>query len=156
MTHGKTYNKSPRRINYKATRSKTNLRQNLVLYLLICSNNLLIRVKFPRNGLWLTSVHFIRKKGKRKVQGVLQSQTAALPRPQEEEEKSTELYHRPVSLTCVPCKMLEHIVCTNIIAHLDEHKLLSDRQHAFRKNRSCETQLITVINDWAKNLDAGG
>ena len=61
----------------------------------------------------------------------------------------------PVSLTCVPCKMLEHIVCTNIMAHLDEHKLLSDRQHAFRKNRSCETQLITVINDWAKILDAG-
>ena len=24
MTHGKTYNKSPRRINHKATRSKTN------------------------------------------------------------------------------------------------------------------------------------
>ena len=45
----------------------------------------------------------------------------------------------PVSLTCVPCKMLEHIVCTNIMAHLDEHKLLSDRQHTFRKNRSCET-----------------
>ena len=44
----------------------------------------------------------------------------------------------------------KHIVCTNIMAHLDEHKLLSDRQHAFRKNRSCETQLITVINDWAK------
>ena len=64
--------------------------------------------------------------------------------------------YRPVSLTCVPCKMLEHIVCTNIMAHLDEHKLLSDRQHAFRKNRSCETQLITVINDWAKILDAGG
>ena len=62
---------------------------------------------------------------------------------------------RPVSLTCVPCKMLEHIVCTNIcMAHLDEHKLLSDRQNAFRKNRSCETQLITVINDKAKILDA--
>ena len=29
---------------------------------------------------------FIRKEGKRKVQGVPQSQTAALPRPQEEEE----------------------------------------------------------------------
>ena len=64
--------------------------------------------------------------------------------------------YRPVSLTCVPCKMLEHIVCINIMAHLDEHKLLSDRQHAFRKNRSCETQLITVINDSAKSLDAGG
>ena len=64
--------------------------------------------------------------------------------------------YRPVSLTYVACKMLEHIVCTNIMAHLDEHELLSDRQHAFRKNRSCETQLITVINDWATILDAGG
>ena len=30
---------------------------------------------------------------------------------------------------------------------------LSDRQHAFRKWHSCETQLTTVINDWAKILD---
>ena len=42
------------------------------------------------------------------------------------------------------------------MAHLDEHKLLSDRQHAFRKRHSCETELITVINDWAKILDNGG
>ena len=39
------------------------------------------------------------------------------------------------------------------MAHLDEYKLLSDRQHAFRKGHSCETQLTTVINDWAKILD---
>ena len=42
------------------------------------------------------------------------------------------------------------------MAHLDEYKLLSDRQHAFRKRHSCETQLTTVINDWAKILDNGG
>ena len=42
------------------------------------------------------------------------------------------------------------------MAYLDEHKLLSDRQHAFRKRHSYETQLITVINDWAKILDNGG
>ena len=59
----------------------------------------------------------------------------------------------PVSLTCVPCKLLEHIVYSNIMSRLDEHKLVSDRQHPFRKNRSCETQLTTVINDWAKILD---
>ena len=41
--------------------------------------------------------------------------------------------YRPVSLTCVPCKLLEHIVCSNIMAHLDEHRLLSENQHAFRK-----------------------
>ena len=27
--------------------------------------------------------------------------------------------YRPVSLTCVPCKLLEHIICSNIMAHLD-------------------------------------
>ena len=35
-------------------------------------------------------------------------------------------------------------------------KLLSDRQHAFRKGHSCETQLTSVINDWAKILDNRG
>ena len=29
-------------------------------------------------------------------------------------------------------------------------------QHSFRKGHSCETQLITVINDWAKILDNRG
>ena len=43
------------------------------------------------------------------------------------------------------------------MARLDEHELLSDRQHAFRKWHSCETQLTTVINDWgAKILDKKG
>ena len=107
--------------------------QNLVLYLLICSNNLLIRMKSPKE--WsLANICPLYKKG-----------DSALPSN-----------YLPVSLTCVPSKMLEHIVCTNIMAHFDEHKLLSDRQHAFRKSCSCETELITVINDWAKILDAGG
>ena len=47
--------------------------------------------------------------------------------------------YRPVSLTCVPCKLLEHIVCSNIMAHLkklDEYQLLCDRQHAFRNRHS--------------------
>ena len=42
------------------------------------------------------------------------------------------------------------------MAPLDEGKLLSDKQHAFRKWHSCETQLTTVINDWVKILDRKG
>ena len=61
--------------------------------------------------------------------------------------------YRPVSLTCIPCKLLEHIVCSNIMAHLDEHRLLSEKQHVIRKWHSCQTQPITVIDDWAKVLD---
>ena len=70
-------------------------------------------------------------------------------------DRSLACNYRPVSLTRVPCKLLEHIVCSNII-YLDEYKLLSDRQHAFRKGHSCETQLTMVINDWAKILDNRG
>ena len=68
-------------------------------------------------------------------------------------DRSLPCNYRPVSLTCVPCKLLEHIVCSNVMTHFDEHKLLSDKQHAFRKWLSCEIQLATVINDWAKILD---
>ena len=71
-------------------------------------------------------------------------------------DRSLACNYRPVSLTCVPCKLLEHIVCSNIMAHLDEHRLLSEKQHPFRKWHSCETQLITVIDDWAKILDNQG
>ena len=42
------------------------------------------------------------------------------------------------------------------MAHLEEYKLLTDRQHAFRQGHSYGTQLITVINDWAKILDNRG
>ena len=71
-------------------------------------------------------------------------------------DRSLACNYRPVSLTCVPCKLLEHIVCSNTMTHLDEYKLLSDRQHAFWKGHRCETQLTTVINDWAKILDNRG
>ena len=71
-------------------------------------------------------------------------------------DRSLSCNYRPVSLTCVPCQLLEHIVCSSIMAHLDEYKLLSDRQYAFRKGHRCETQLTTVINDWAKILDNRG
>ena len=36
-------------------------------------------------------------------------------------ERALAYNYHPVSLTCVPCKLLEHIVCPNIMAHLDEY-----------------------------------
>ena len=55
-------------------------------------------------------------------------------------DRSLACNYRPISLTCVPCKLLEYIVCTNIMAQLHEHKLLSDKQNAFKNWHSCETQ----------------
>ena len=56
-------------------------------------------------------------------------------------DRSHACNYRPVYLTCIPCKLLKYIVCSNIMAHLDEHRLLSDKQHAFRM-----LELFLVLN----------
>ena len=61
--------------------------------------------------------------------------------------------YRPISLTSITCKMLEHIITSNIMQHLDKHNILHDAQHGFRKNRSTETQLIQLIDNLAHNID---
>ena len=40
--------------------------------------------------------------------------------------------------------------------YLCTNNILSDVQHGFRKSRSCETQLITLVIDIAKSLNDGG
>ena len=44
--------------------------------------------------------------------------------------------YRPVSLPCITCKLFEHIICKHILAHLEDHKILTDLQHGFRSVRS--------------------
>ena len=58
--------------------------------------------------------------------------------------------YRPVSLTCITCKLFEHIICKHILAHLEDHKILTDLQHGFRSGRSFETQLVTTFQDLAQ------
>ena len=61
--------------------------------------------------------------------------------------------YRPVSLTCVSYKVLEHIVFRAIMDHVDFHKILVFFQHGFRSKHSCETQLVNTIEDLAKGLN---
>jgi hypothetical protein len=70
--------------------------------------------------------------------------------------KSCPANYRPVSLTSVVCKTMEHIVCSNILRHCDKHKIITDAQHGFRKRRSCETQLVLTIQDLAKSVGNRG
>ena len=39
--------------------------------------------------------------------------------------------YRPVSLTSVPCKILEQIIFHHIMGHLDAHHVLVNYQHGF-------------------------
>ena len=41
-------------------------------------------------------------------------------------------------------------ICKHILAHLEDHKILTDFQHGFRSGRSCETQLVTTFQDLAQ------
>jgi hypothetical protein len=61
--------------------------------------------------------------------------------------------YRPVSLTSVCSKLMEHIVFSSIMGHLDRHELLVDNQHGFRRGRTTETQLVQTLEDLAKELD---
>jgi hypothetical protein len=61
--------------------------------------------------------------------------------------------YRPVSLTCVCCKILEHIVCKHILNHLEQHNILTSLQHGFRSGYSCETQLLITVHDIVQAFD---
>ena len=61
--------------------------------------------------------------------------------------------YRPISLTCISCKLLEHIIASNIMKHLESNNILYDLQHGFRANRSCESQIISLIHQLCSNND---
>ena len=62
---------------------------------------------------------------------------------------------RPVSLTSVACKVLEHIVHSNIMQHLGQNSIPTVKQHGFRKKRSTVTQLVATIEGIASSLRLG-
>ena len=53
------------------------------------------------------------------------------------------------------CKVLEHIIFSHIRAHLDRHRILSWLQHSFCASFSCETQLLTTMQDLLTIRDDG-
>lgn len=67
--------------------------------------------------------------------------------------KSDPSNYRPISLTCICCKVMEHIVLSHMAKHLSLHNILLDTQHGFRERLSTVTQLISSIHDWALNLE---
>ena len=67
-------------------------------------------------------------------------------------ERSNPANYRPISLTCILCKTLEHIVASSITKHLSKLNIFYELQHGFREKRSCESQLLMLVDDLFKSV----
>jgi len=63
--------------------------------------------------------------------------------------------YRPISLTAICCKIMEHVIASHIMDHLESHQILYKLQHGFRRLRSCETQLIDMVHQLAQQRNSG-
>ncbi|VDI38609.1 Hypothetical predicted protein [Mytilus galloprovincialis] len=63
-------------------------------------------------------------------------------------QKYIQANYRPTSITCICCKIIEHIVTSHIMKHAEAVNILYPLQHGFRSKRFCETG---KTNSW---LDA--
>ena len=50
--------------------------------------------------------------------------------------------YRPVSLSSVPCKVLEKIIRDAVVDHLVKNELISKQQHGFANSKACVTNLL--------------
>jgi len=59
--------------------------------------------------------------------------------------------YRPISLTCVPSKVMERVIAQQISDHLMSNNILHHAQHGFCKGRST-TNLLESLNDWTLSI----
>jgi hypothetical protein len=69
--------------------------------------------------------------------------------------KSLVCNYRPISITSIPCKILEHILVSSIYSQISDDRLLSGNQHGFRRGASIETALLGLTNFAIDHYDRG-
>jgi hypothetical protein len=70
-------------------------------------------------------------------------------------DRSLGSNYRPVSLTSVVCKQMEHVIASYLRKIWDKKDWIFGGQYEFRSGYSCESQVITVYQDIADSLDNG-
>ena len=68
-------------------------------------------------------------------------------------DRSNTNNYRPIFVTSVCCKILEHITYHHIAEHLNINNILINEQFGFRAGHSCEAQLISFIEDIQLAMD---
>ena len=70
--------------------------------------------------------------------------------------KSDPSNNRPISLTCICCKIMEHIMLSHIAKHIAKDNIIINEQHGLRNKLFTITQLINTTTDWANTLSNKG
>ena len=70
-------------------------------------------------------------------------------------EKKKPNNYRPVSLTSIPCKVMESIIRDQIMKHMKRNNLFSNKQFGFLDGRSTVLQLLIVLDKWTRTIDEG-
>lgn len=60
--------------------------------------------------------------------------------------------YRPVSLTSVPCKILESIIRDKIMDHLKRNNIINEHQHGFVPRKACVTNLLETTDFITRNI----
>ena len=63
--------------------------------------------------------------------------------------------YRPVSLTSVPCRVMEAIIRDEVVKHLDSNQLINNTQHGFMQRKSCTTNLLVFLEKLTTEVDLG-
>ena len=61
---------------------------------------------------------------------------------------SSAANYRPISLTCVACKLMERVIVNETLCFLRKHGLITKHQHGFLSGRSTTSNLLETLNDW--------
>ena len=61
--------------------------------------------------------------------------------------------YRPISLTCIICKILESIIRDQMLEFFMQNNKISDKQFGFLPGRSCTLQLLYCVHKWINELE---
>lgn len=61
--------------------------------------------------------------------------------------------YRPISLQPICCKLLEKVIHSQVLHHLNSNNILTDRQFGFLPRSSTSDALTTALHDWYEHLE---
>lgn len=69
--------------------------------------------------------------------------------------KSDPSNYRPIAILSILSKIIEKHVTKHLFGYMNKYNVLHKSQSGFRKNHSCNTALVNLVDRWLSNIDKG-